>query len=301
MQKHKQELFLKSKKITITSVAVNLALATIKLLTGYFGNSYALIADGVESLSDAVGSLIVFGGITVASKPPSERYPYGRGRAESLAGLFVAILLFFASFYIAYKSVCEITTSNTVPKAYTLIVLLGVILIKESMSYYTSKLAKETNSLALKGESLHHRSDVITSVAAAIGISIALIGGKGYENADDWAALVAAAVIAYNGYSLLMPAYRELIDLTPDLELTKNVRSVAESVPGVLGTHKCHIRKLGFDYFVDLDILCDPNSSIRTGHDISHLVGAKIHQEFSFITKILVHVEPADDFGRRGE
>jgi cation diffusion facilitator family transporter len=174
-----------------------------------------------------------------------------------------------------------------------------VIIVKECLFRSVLSASETISSTALKTDAWHHRADAITSLAAFVGISIALIGGPGYETADDFAALIASVVIATNAAMLMRPAVLELIDTAPDPELIKRVRAVATTVPGVLGTHKCHVRKVGFDYFVDLDVLCDPNSTIRDGHNVAHDVGEKIHEEFPQVRKVLVHVEPADDFGRR--
>jgi cation diffusion facilitator family transporter len=280
-------------------IIINILLAITKGVAGIVGHSYALVADAIESASDIITSGVVAFGLRMAGKPADERHPYGHGKFEPLSAAIVSLILFAAAIIIAVESVKEISTPHHAPAPFTLVVLILVIIIKEWLFRSVLSASETISSTALKTDAWHHRADAITSLAAFVGISIALIGGPGYESADDFAALIASVVIATNAAMLIRPAVLELIDTAPDPELIKKVRAVATTVPGVLGTHKCHIRKVGFDYFVDLDVLCDPDSTIRDGHNVAHDVGEKIHEEFPQVRKVLVHVEPADDFGRR--
>ena len=284
---------------TLSGIALNIFLAIVKMVAGVFGHSYALIADAIESTSDIFTSIVVLVCVRMAGKPADENHPYGHGKFEPLAGAFVALVLLAAAIVIAIESIKEIRTPHHAPAPFTLAVLVGVIVLKELIFRRTQKVGKEINSIAIKSDAWHHRSDAITSAAAFVGITIAIFAGPGYECADDFAALFAAFIISINSLILLKPALFELLDTAPDPQMIERIRSLASTVPGVLGTHKCHIRKLGFDYFVDLDILCDPNESIRFGHTIAHNVGDVVHRELPEITRILVHVEPADDYGRR--
>lgn len=286
-------------KSTLLGILVNVLLAIIKGVAGVVGNSYALVADAIESASDVLSSLVIIAGLKLSARPPDENHPYGHGKFEPLATVLVACTLFGAAILIAVESVQGIVTPHQVPAPFTLVVLAIVIVIKEWLFRHVAGVAESVNSGAVRTDAWHHRSDAISSLAAFTGISIALFGGKEYASADDFAALIAALVICINAILLLMPALAELIDTRPDPEIINAVRTIAEKVPGVLGTHKCHVRKLGFDYFVDLDVLCDPSLTIRQGHDIAHDVGDVLHRELPQITRILVHVEPVDDYGRR--
>lgn len=300
MQTQREQVAKRAQKATLVGIAVNGSLALVKALAGYFGNSYALIADAVESFSDVLSSVIVLLGLRIAVSPPTKRYPYGRGRAETLAGLLVVAMLLAAAVGIAIQSVHEIKTPHHSPAPFTLFVLLFVIAVKEKLFRFAAKVGESTQSTAVRNDAWHHRSDALTSAAAFIGISIALVGGEGYEAADDWAALFVSVVIAVNAYILLIPTLRELIDLAPDSAIENQIRTTATAVDGVLGTHNCRVRKHGFDYYVELDILCSPDNTIRQGHDIAHAVGDAIQAELPMIRKVFVHVEPIDDFGRRG-
>jgi cation diffusion facilitator family transporter len=280
-------------------MAINAGLALIKGVAGALGNSYALIADAIESAADVVTSFVVLLGVRMAGKPADANHPYGHGKFEPLAAAVVSLTLLGAAVLITVESVREILTPHHAPAPFTLGVLVAVIVIKELLARYVGGAANSIGSVAVKTDAFHHRADAITSGAAFIGISVAVFGGEGFEMADDVAAVVAAVVIAINALILLRPALSELIDTAPAPEIAQTIRDIALKVPGVLGTHKCRVRKVGFVYFVDLDVLCDPEESIRHGHEVAHNVGEAIHSALPAVAKVLVHVEPADDFGRR--
>ena len=284
---------------TLIGMAVNVCLAIVKGIAGVVGNSYALIADAIESAADVVTSFIVLLGVRMAGKPADTNHPYGHGKFEPLAAAVVSLTLLGAAVLIMVESVREILTPHHAPQPFTLGVLLAVILVKEILARYVGHAAEGIGSVAVKTDAFHHRADAITSAAAFIGISVAVFGGPGFEMADDIAALIAAVVIAVNALILFRPALSELIDTAPAPEIAQSIREIALRVPGVLGTHKCGVRKVGFVYFVDLDVLCNPDESIRHGHEVAHNVGEAIHSALPAVAKVLVHVEPADDFGRR--
>lgn len=280
-------------------IAVNLLLVAVKATTGFLGHSYALIADAAESLTDVATSSAVLLGLQYASKPADEDHPHGHGKAEPLAASAVALVLLGIAVAVAVESVRMIHTPHSPPAAFTLVVLIGVLAVKEVMFRFILRTGHEVGSTALKSEAWHQRSDAITSLAAFIGITIALIGGKQYAAADDWAALLASAVIGYNALLLLRGSTAELLDQAPSDELSEQICTVATAVDGVLGTHKCFVRKVGFDYFVDLDILVDGELTVRQGHNLAHDVQDRIRGVVPSVTRVLVHVEPIDEFARR--
>jgi cation diffusion facilitator family transporter len=277
----------------------NFTLAIVKGVAGVFGHSNALIADAVESVSDIFSSLVVMLGLKLSKKPADENHPYGHGKIEPMAASVVSIVLFLAAALIAVKSHREIHQPHQAPEAFTLIILSVVIVVKMYLFRSVKQTGENVGSTAVAADAMHHGADVITSFAAFVGISISLIGGPGFESADSYAALFASFIIAFNAVMLFKPAFFELLDTAPSPELVVSIRKIAREVEGVLGTHKCHVRKVGFDHFVDLDILCDPDLSIRKGHELAHSVGDRIQEKLPIITKVLVHVEPVDDYGRR--
>ncbi|MEJ7680408.1 MAG: cation diffusion facilitator family transporter [Segetibacter sp.] len=231
-------------------------------------------------------------GLRIALKRPDAEHPYGHGKAEPLAAVVISLFLIVAALWIAYHSVEFITTPHHLPEKFTLYILVIVIIIKETMFRYVLNVGKKINSQAVKADAYHHRSDAITSVAAFIGISIALIGGRGYEGADDWAALLASGLILYNAIGLLRPALAEIMDAAPSNEIVMKVRQLAGTIPHVIAIEKCYVRKMGFDYYVDLHIEVDGRLSVTEGHRISHLVKDIILKSDLRVTDVLVHVEP---------
>ena len=274
-------------------MAVNILLAVIKIATGIVGNSYALIADGIESTTDIVSSLVVWTGLKISSLPADEDHPYGHGKAESIAGVVVALALLAAAVFIAVQSFREIITPHHAPAWFTLLVLALVIATKEALYRFVFRVGTQLTSTAVKGDAWHHRSDAITSAAAFIGISIALIGGKGYEAADDWAALLACAVILFNGYRIFRAALNEIMDAAPPDPLQTQIRQLASSVPGVVRIEKCRARKSGLGLFVEIHIEVDGDLSVRRGHEIAHQVSDHLKASPLSIQHVTVHVEPA--------
>ena len=290
-----QPEFREAIKTSYLSIAGNTLLAIIKAITGFFGNSYALIADAIESTTDVFSSILVLLGLRYASKPADENHPYGHGKAEPLVTFMVVGFLVASATLIAVESIENIQTPHEVPEPYTLIVLALIIIIKEIFYRFVSKKSDETESSALKADAWHHRSDAITSLMAFIGISVALVMGKGYENADDWAALLASGFILYNAYLILRPALGEVMDEHRYDEIELKIREIAQQNPGVVETEKCYIRKTGMTYHVDLHIAVDSEISVKAGHDIAHRVKDEILNEIPQIADVLIHVEPDDE------
>ena len=281
-------------------LAVNAALALAKLVAGIVGNTYALIADAVESMVDIFSSAVVWGGLRVASRDPDEDYPFGYGRAESLAASVVSLMLLGAAVFIAIESIREIRRPHLTPAPWTLIVLVVVMAIKWMWSRKVHAVGTDIHSTAVKADAWHHMSDAITSAAAFIGIAIALLGaryagGSGWESADDWAALLAAAVIFYNGGRMLRPALNDLMDRAPGSEFLVQVRRAAEGVPGVLATEKLFIRKTGTTYRVTIHVHADPALSLRDAHILGGIVKSAIRSSVPQVQSVLVHMEPYEE------
>ena len=250
-------------RTTLYGIAVSVVLVFVKGISGHLGHSYALIADATESGADILSSGLLWLGLRIAAKKPDREHPYGHGKAEPLAAIAVSLFLIGAAAWIAYHSINFIGKTHTLPKSFTLWILLIVIGIKKSMFRYVLRVGNKINSHAVKADAQHHRSDAFTSIAAFIGISIALIGGKGYEGADDWAALVASLLIFYNAIIILRPALSEIMDAAPSNEIVEKVKRIAGAVPMVKGIEKCYLRKMGFDYYVDIHIKVDGDLLIR--------------------------------------
>lgn len=279
-------------KTTYFSIVGNTSLAIIKGVAGYFGNSYALIADAIESTTDIFASFLVLFGIKYSNKPADKNHPYGHGRAEPLITFLVVGFLIASASFIAHESIINIQTPHDLPKTWTLFVLGAIIIWKEISFRLVLKKSKETNSSSLKADAWHHRSDAITSVAAFIGISTALILGKGYESADDWAALFASGFILYNCYLIFRPALGEIMDEHLYDDLIIEIRKVALTVNGIKGTEKCFIRKAGMKYHVDLHAIVDANITVKEGHEIAHDLKDILRNEILELGHVLIHIEP---------
>jgi cation diffusion facilitator family transporter len=257
------------------------------------GNSYVLIADGIESWVDIASSFVIWGGLRLAAKAPDETHPYGHGKAEPVAALIVSFITIGVAVALAGQSLHEIFTPHPSPKAYTLLVLLGVIVTKFLLSRYVSAFGERAQSTAIQTDAWHHRSDAIVSSLAFVGISVGVIGGKGYETADDWAALIACSVIAYAGYRFFKASIYEIMDTAPPSTIKMEVRQTAKSVSGVLDIEKCRVRKMGLEYYVDIHVLVDRVVSVEAGHQIAHQVKNVIRSSNGQIADVLVHIEPA--------
>ncbi|OAD92329.1 cobalt-zinc-cadmium resistance protein [Aequorivita soesokkakensis] len=281
-------------RTTYFSIIGNTSLALIKGIAGVFGNSYALVADAIESTTDIFASFLVLLGFKYAKRPADENHPYGHGKIEPLITFGVVAFLVVSATVIAYESIQHIQTPHKIPKAWTLIVLGVIIIWKEISFQIVIKKSKQTNSSSLKADAWHHRSDAITSVMAFIGISIAIIFGQGYETADDWAALFASAFILYNSYLILRPALGEVMDEQLYDHLILEIREKSLEVEGVLGTEKCFVRKSGMKFHVDLHAIVAGEISVKTGHDIAHKLKDYLRNEIPNLGHVLIHIEPND-------
>ena len=279
-------------KTTYFSILGNTTLALIKGLAGFFGNSYALIADAIESTTDIFSSLLVLFGLKYAKRPADDNHPYGHGKIEPLITFLVVAFLVVSASIIAHESIQNIKTPHKVPEPWTLIVLGCIILWKEISYRIVIKKSKETHSSSLKADAWHHRSDAITSIMAFIGISIALIFGKGFETADDWAALFASVFILYNSYLIFRPALGEVMDEHLNDDLLAEIKLESIKVKGVLGTEKCFIRKAGMKYHVDLHVIVDGAISVKKGHDIAHNLKDYLRNQIPNLGHVLIHIEP---------
>ncbi len=284
-----------AEKTVYFSILGSLGLAIIKWLAGFFGNSFALIADAIESTTDIFSSVLVLLGIKYSKRPADDNHPYGHGRIEPLVTFIVVIFLVISATVIAHQSIINLRTPHELPEAWTLFVLGAIILWKEISYHVVNRRAKLLNSTSLKADAWHHRSDAITSVAAFIGISIALWLGKGYEYADDWAALFAAGFILYNCYHIFRPALGEIMDENLFEDMVSKVRELSLHVGGVLAIDKCYVRKIGMSFLIDIHAVVDPQLNVKQGHEIAHALKDYLILHMPEIANVFVHIEPFDE------
>lgn len=283
-----------SARLVLRGIGLNALLAAVKLAGGVFGHTYALVADAAESMLDILSSTLVWAGFRVAARPPDANHPYGHGKAEPLAGLAVAFFIFAMAGWVGWHAVHEIITPHRGPAWWTLLVLAAVIVAKTWMSRRMSLAGEQVGSTALDIEAMHHWSDALTSGAAFVGIGIALIGGPGWEAADDWAALFACVIIAMNGFRMFTKALGDVMDQAAPVNFENEVRAIALRVPGVNTLDKVRMRKSGLSHLVDIQVRVDGNLTVREGHDIAHAVkDALIASAVHGISDVTVHIEPA--------
>jgi len=281
-----------TQRLAQVGLLVNAGLAVIKLVAGLLGNAYALVADAIESATDMIGSLVVWGGLRIASRDPDARYPFGYGRAEALAGAVVAALMFGAAAGITVEAIREIRTPHHAPAPWTLAVLLVVIVVKETLAKRVASAGASSGSVAVAADAWHHRADAISSLAAFVGITVAVVGGEGFEVADDWAALVAAAIIALNGVMLLRQALRELMDRAPEPAVLDCISEAALGTSGVLAIEKLKVRKTGTAFYVDIHVQAEPSMTLHEAHILSGRVKGAIRRQLPAAAGVLIHMEP---------
>jgi cation diffusion facilitator family transporter len=278
--------------LALVGMGLNAVLCAAKIGAGLIGHSYALIADGFESLLDIISSLLIWGGLKYAAKPPDASHPYGHGKAEPVAAILGSVLILGAAAGLAVETIKAISVRHNAPAVYTLPVLVGVIIVKEFHSRRVRRLARETSSTAMEADAMHHRTDAITSAAALIGITVALVGGPGYQKADNWAALFACGIIGYNGLLIFWPSLRDLMDTAPPRSIQEQVRDASMKVEGVAETEQCRVRKMGLEYYVDLHVKVNGSMTVTEGHGIAHHVKDAVRQAVPEVADVLVHIEP---------
>jgi cation diffusion facilitator family transporter len=280
-------------RAALVAMAVSVVLGAVKVTSGVVGHSYALVADGVESLLDIVSSLAVWGGLKISATDPNKRFPYGYGKAEALVGVLIAAILLLTAAGLAVQSVREILEPHRTPAPWTLAVVAAVVATKELLYRCMVRTGAEIDSRAVQSDAWHHRSDALTSLAAAVGIGVALWGGKGYESADAWAALAACGLIAFTGVRLARGALAEVLDAAPSDEVLERIRAVADAVDGVAAIEKCRARKSGLGWLVDIHVEVDGDLAVREGHRLAHEVQEALLAADLGVLDALVHIEPA--------
>lgn len=277
---------------SLFSIIANILLVIIKGIAGILGNSFALIADAIESLTDVFSSFIVFLGLRYSTKSPDKNHPYGHGKAEPLVTFIVVGFLLVSATIITIQAIENINSPQEAPAPFTLIVLGVIIIIKETFYRFVNKRSRETESSSLKADAWHHRSDAITSLMAFLGILISIYFGPGFEKAEDYAALVAAAFILFNAWLIFRPALGEVMDEHLYDDFVEEIKKYAITVPGIIGTDKCFVRKAGMNYFVDLHAIVEGDISVKEGHLLGHELKDALMLKFPQITDVLVHIEP---------
>lgn len=280
-------------RLALRGVGLNAVLAAVKIAGGVFGHAYVLVADGAESVLDIFSSATAWAGLRWAARPPDANHPYGHGKADTLAALAVALGIFATAAGIGWGAVHKIMAPQTGPHWATLPLLAVVAMVKFWFSRRMQAAGQAAGSTALGAEALHQGADALTSTAAFVGISIAVIGGPAWKVADGWAALVACGIIIFNGARVFRRALDEAMDIAAPTALEKEIRAVALRVPDVRGLDKCRVRRSGLNLIVDIQIEVNGALTVRRGHEIAHDVKDALLRAPLAISDVSVHVEPA--------
>lgn len=284
------------RRMLAAGILINALLAACKLTAGWAGHSDALIADGLESTLDVLSSTMIWLALKYAVRPPDSEHPYGHGKMESLAAAGGSLLVLAAGVLVAVNSIREIgwgAADRPGPEPFTLGVVVFVVVVKEALFRITRRRGTEIASRALETDAWHHRSDALTSLAAAIGILVALVGGARYVSADDWAALFSCVVIASNGLRMLRGALGELLDEQASPEVIARILEAARAVEGVVDVEKCRVRKSGLTLLADLHVRVCGDSTVSAGHGIAHRVKDALFAGGLHLSDVTVHIEPA--------
>lgn len=280
-------------RLSLWGAALGAVLAAVKIAAGVFGNSFALIADGLESCMDVVYGIASWLGYRVARRPADHNHRFGHGKAEALMALGAALTLIVGAGGLVWQSIVEIRQPHHAPAAFTLVVLVVVVAVKETFFRVVQRVAQRSGSVAVEADAWHHRSDALTSAAAFVGIAAALIGGEGWESADDWGALAACGVILWTGLRLLRRSLAEIMDEAPPEALELRARDVMGAVPGVSAIEKCRLRRSGSTLFIDVHVEVEGDLTVREGHTIAHRVKAALAGGEFGTVDVQVHIEPS--------
>ena len=289
------ERYRASRRVTWTSVALNLVLTVAQVAIGIVGHSQALVADGVHTLSDLITDGMVLFAIQHSVKAADEEHPYGHARIETAVTLVLGIILVAVAAGIAWRAGDRMLfdpSPFTIPSVITLWIALLTLVVKEWLYIYTIRTAARYGSALLRANAWHHRSDAISSLIVFVGIAGALYG---YGYLDAVAAILVAVFIAKIGVQLGWQALRELIDTGLDSDDREAIRRVIHTVSGVKALHLLRTRRMGGQAYVDVHILVDSHLSVSEGHQISEVVRQRLIQQIAPVTDVMVHIDTEED------
>jgi cation diffusion facilitator family transporter len=279
-------------RAALLGLALNVLLGIAKLVGGIVGNSFALIADAVNSLGDVVTTIVVLVALRVAQRPPDAEHPYGHTRAEAIAASNVALLIIVSALYVGWEAIQRIAVPHEVPPVWTLWIAGANVVIKEGLYQYKVRVGRRTGSSAIIANAWDHRSDALCAFAVLIGLAVIRWGGEAYIWADEAASLVVVAAIVWSGARLFYKSGSELMDVQADPDLVRQIRDEARSVAGVADVEKLWVRKSGLEYFADIHIQVDPQMTVAEGHRIGHVVKDRLLERLPALRDVLVHLEP---------
>jgi cation diffusion facilitator family transporter len=285
-------LYRQAGNAALLGLVVNAGLGVTKLVAGLVGNSFALVADAVNSLGDMFTSAVVVWALRIARKPPDAEHPYGHTRAEAIVGSNAALLVAISALVVGWQALRRIHLDHPVPPVWTLWIAGANVVIKEALYRYKAAVGRRTGSMALMANAWDHRSDALCSLAVLVGMAVVRWGGQRLIWADEAAALVVVAAIVWSTALLYRRSVHELMDAQADDELLRAVEAAAVGVPEVHRVETLRLRKSGLEYFADMHIEVDPDLTVAEGHAIGHHVKDRILDRFDNVRDVLIHLEP---------
>jgi cation diffusion facilitator family transporter len=288
------DLYRLGRRASLLGCATGVLLGVTKLIAGLWGNSVALVADGIHSFGDALLSGVVWGALRYSQQPADSEHPYGHTRAEAVAGSSVSLIVVLSAFFAGWESAhgfFEPDPPN--PSGFTLLVAAASFLVNEALHRYSRAIARRMSSLSLHAAAWDYRMNSLTALAIFVALALTQIGGPVWHAADHVAGLLVALVILVAGVRLFFESLHELMDAQAPPHLVEAVRKSALSVEGVRGVEKLLMRKTGLEYLVDIHVEVDPAATVTEGHAIGHAVKDQVMSQINFVKDVLVHIEPA--------
>jgi cation diffusion facilitator family transporter len=280
-------------RIAITGMLVSAALALAKILAGMAGHSTAVVADGLESVGDVFASGLVLLGLTIAAKPADQDHPYGHGRVEILAGLFIGFVLAAGGAFICYGSLQQVGQPREPLAQWVVWPLLASMLAKGGLAASKFHHGRKLQSAALIADAWNDTMDVISAVVAMAAVGLAIHDPFRFLDADRYGGGLVGLIVIFTGGRVAYDTAMQLMDTMPDQRLMDEIRTAAATVPGARGVEKCFARKTGLRYHVDLHLEVDPEMTVRQSHKVAHDVQQRIRERLDWVADVLVHVEPA--------
>ena len=282
-------------RVTWVGAAANLALIAAKIAAGVFGQSQALIADAMHSVSDFVSDAVALLGLRIGRKAPDADHHFGHGRVETLASAAVGVTLVLVAVYLGYDAGLAIVHRHEgLPNAWALFGALLSVAVKEALYHYTMRVGRRLKSPVLQANAWHHRSDALSSAAVIVGVAAALVNPE-WAILDAFAALVVSVLIGAVGFGVLWKTLQEMVDAAPRPEVVEGMRASAGDTPGVQGVHDLRVRVVGGLYHVQVHVVVDRDATVVQGHLIANDVSARIGAAFDETGDVIVHVDPSPE------
>ena len=284
------------KRCTLVGMTSDVCLSAMKIVTGIFGHSSAILADGIHSISDTVTDALVYAMVRLSGKGVDERYRYGRGKFETLAAFLISIILLVVALGLMVdgtKDVLSAIQGETLKRPHNIALIVGIIaiIVKESLYHYTRLKGRKTDSSALKAYAWHHRADALSTAATLLGVAGAMFLGERWRVLDPIAAIAVSVLILVLAYRLGRPAVEELLEVSlPDNEKDA-ITTIVTNTPGVKAFHNLRTRRNGNLRVVDLHIKVDADLSVNESHDITREIERQLSETLGEVMTN-IHVEP---------